>query len=530
MNVHPVDLAIIIFYMLIITGIGIRLSGRMNTSRDYFLGGHALPWWAVCLSVVATETSTLTFISLPGLAYLGNLNFLQLGIGYIIGRTIVSFLFLPAYGRGDVSTSYELLSVKFGSNVRTFSSIIFLFTRLLADGVRLFATAIPLSLMTGWSLAICIIIIAMATVIYTVIGGIRSVVWIDVIQTFIYVGGAVVAGFFILQHLPYGWQSVIDAAAPENKFQIFNLGPNNSVSDFFKINYTLAASLIGGAFLSMASHGTDQIIVQRLLSCRTVRDSQKALIVSGFIVLVQFAIFLILGLMLFAFYNGLPMRSDEILPRFILSELPVGLPGLIIAAVFAAAMSTLSSSLNSLASSTMFDLFLPRHTVEPRRELFLSRLFTVIWGLIFIGGAMIFRDKENPVVELGLAISSFTYGSVLGTFFLARSKLTPTPETILISMWSTIVFMTWFIGPPFGVQIILSIALGLAGMWIFLKLQKLSLRLVQIFIVFAGMLLFALIKSPQIAWPWYVPLGTGMMFFQGYILNLFIQREGKLYV
>jgi SSS family transporter len=527
LNIHPVDLVIILLYLLLITFIGIRLSGRMSSSRDYFLSSYGLPWWGASLSIVATETSTLTFISLPGIAYVGNLNFLQLGVGYIIGRIIVSFLFLPAYFRGNLSTSYELLHEKFGMDVRTFSSIIFLFTRLLADGVRLFATAIPLSLMTGWSLSICIIIIALATIIYTVIGGIRSVVWIDVIQSFIYIGGAIVTMFFVLHVLPNGWQSVVDAAAPQHKFQFFNFGLDQSVAEFFKINYTLAASLIGGAFLSMASHGTDQIIVQRLLICKSTRDGQKALIASGVLVFFQFAIFLVLGLMLFAFYHGLPMRSDEILPRFILSEMPVGLPGLIIAAVFAAAMSTLSSSLNSLASSTMFDLFLTRRTVEPKRELLLSRLFTIMWGLIFIGGAMIFRDKENPVVELGLAISSFTYGSVLGTFFLARSKLAPSPDIILVSMWSTIVFMTWFIGPPFGVQIILSLALGLTGIWIYLKVQSLSLRLVQIIILLFGIFLFLLITSPQIAWPWYVPLGTGMMFLQGYILSLFIKSEGK---
>ncbi len=524
MNIHPIDLSIILFYIVFITGLGIRLSGRLSTSRDYFLGGRSLPWWAVSLSVVATETSTLTFISLPGLAYIGNLNFLQLGFGYIIGRIIVSVLFLPAYVRGDVSTSYELLNERFGSDVRTFSSIIFLFTRLLADGVRLFATAIPLSLMTGWSLAVCIIVIALATIVYTVIGGIRSVVWIDVIQTFIYVGGAVVAGFFILNHLPHGWQSVVDAAAPEHKFQIFNPGLHQSVADFFKINYTLAASLIGGAFLSMASHGTDQIIVQRLLACRTVRDSQKALVLSGFIVLVQFAIFLVVGLMLFAFYNGLDMRSDEVLPRFIINEMPVGLSGLIIASVFAAAMSTLSSSLNSLASSTMFDLFLPHRTLAAQRELLWSRLFTILWGIIFIGGAMIFRDKDNPVVELGLAISSFTYGSVLGTFFLAQIQPRPSQQAILVSMWSTMLLMTWFIGPPLGVRIILLGVIGSAGLWIFHIVRTVQFRLYQIGLVLVAVYLFLQIQSPGVAWPWYVPLGTCIMFLQGYLSN-FIRKK-----
>ena len=320
MNPRTLDLLIIVVYLVFVTLLGVRLSGRMRNSRDYFLGGRNLPWWAVCLSVVATETSTLTFISIPGLAYFTNLNFLQLGFGYILGRIIISFVFLPAYFRGELKTSYELLYNRYGTEVRQFSSVLFLSTRLLADGVRLFATAIPLAIMTGWSMPLCIVIIAVSTILYSSVGGIRSIVWIDVIQTFIYVGGAIIAGVFIIRHLPGGWQDVVDAASTDNKFQIFNLGFGTSFSGFFKINYTLVSSILGGAFLSMASHGTDQIIVQRLLACRNARDSQKALIGSGFIVLVQFAIFLVLGLLLYAFYNGVEMRSDEISPRFIMTE------------------------------------------------------------------------------------------------------------------------------------------------------------------------------------------------------------------
>ena len=513
MTIHALDLFIILSYIFLITLLGMRLGGRVRTSRDYFLAGDALPWWAVCLSIVATETSTLTFISLPGLAYISNLNFLQLAGGYIIGRIFVAFLFLPAYVRGDMCTSYELLGSRFGPNVRTLSSLIFLFTRLLADGVRLFATAIPLSIMTGWSMGLCITFLAVATTIYTSIGGIRSVVWIDVIQTFIYVGGAVIAGFFILNMLPDGWRSVLEIAGTD-KFQIFNLSFNKPLADFVKINYTLPASILGGAFLSMASHGTDQIIVQRLLACRSTGDARKALIASGFFVLVQFAVFLLLGLLLYAFYQGLPMRSDEILPRFIIEELPHGLSGFIIASVFAAAMSTLSSSLNSLASSTMYDLFVPRLKLSERKKVQLSRLLTIAWGIIFIGGAMLFQKKENPVVELGLAISSFTYGGVLGAFFLAAGKNNYRESDILVSMWGTILFMTWFIGPDLVVRIILLAIISIAGAWIFIKIKGLH-RLSQLVLSGAAVILFIFGDSPQIAWPWYVPIGTSIMMILG---------------
>lgn len=524
MNIHPLDLIILLLYLLLVTWGGVRLSGRLTTSRDYFLGGRNLPWWAVCLSVVATETSTLTFISIPGLAYLTNLNFLQLAIGYILGRIVVSTLFLPAYFRGDLTTSYTLLHHKFGQRVRRFSSLIFLFTRLLADGVRLFATAIPLSILTGWSLVVCIFIIAVVTMIYTSVGGLRSVVWIDVFQTFIYISGAIVAGFFILAHLPQGWQSVLHAAAADNKLHIFYLGFEHSFADFLQINYTLLASLLGGALLSMASHGTDQIIVQRLLACRTVKESQLALIISGFIVLLQFAIFLLLGLLLYAFYDGAAMRSDEILPRFIIEELPHGLSGFIIAAIFAAAMSTLSSSLNSLASSTMFDLFTPQKKLTPAKELRLSRLFTMMWGLVFIAGAMFFKDTTNPVVELGLAISSFTYGSLLGAFLLASGKKRHHEQEILFSMWATILIMIWIIGPETGVKLILLLITALVGMWIFSVMSGFY-RVVQLLLVIPAVLLFTICPSPHMAWTWYVPVGTVVMLFLGKFSRLLLEAS-----
>ncbi|MBN1558671.1 sodium:solute symporter [candidate division KSB1 bacterium] len=515
---QPIDYAIILIYLAIITVLGVRFGGRIYTSRDYFLAGAGLPWWAVCLSVVATETSTLTFISLPGLAYISNLNFLQLGLGYIIGRIIVAFIFLPAYIRGDMSTSYELLANRFGANVRTLSSLIFIVTRLLADGVRLYATAIPLSIMTRLSLPVCIVILAMVTMLYTSIGGLRSVVWIDVVQTFIYVGGAVIAGFYILTMLPHGWPSAIDA----DKLQIFNLTLTKSLSEFMQMNYSLAASLIGGAFLSMASHGTDQIIVQRLLACKVTKDAQKALISSGVIVLVQFGIFLFLGLLLYAFYHGAAMPPDEILPRFIIEQLPRGLSGLIIAAVFAAAMSTLSSSLNSMASSTMFDLLLPHRKMTAKKQLILARLFTILWGIIFTGGAMLFRNKENPVVELGLAIASFTYGGVLGAFFLATMKSNLHEADILVSLWATIVYMTWFIGPSSGVLLILLSLAGIVGGWIFTTINRRA-RLYQLVLSFLAVVLFIVLDSPQIAWPWYVPVGTSLMLILGNLSSQFMK-------
>jgi len=402
--------------------------------------------------------------------------------------------------------------------------VLFLVTRLLADGVRLFATAIPLAIMTGWSMPFCIIIIAIFTILYTGVGGIRSVVWIDVIQTGIYIGGALVAAVFILRHLPGGWQDVRLAAAAQNKFQIINMGWGTSLSGFFQINYTLISSLLGGAFLSMASHGTDQIIVQRLLACRSLRDSKKALVVSGFIVFVQFAIFLVLGLLLYAFYHGADMRSDEIFPRFIMEELPSGLSGFIIASVFAAAMSTLSSSLNSLASSTLYDLLLPKVKISQSSELLVSRGLTLFWGVIFIAGALFFKDKDNPVVELGLAIASFTYGGVLGVFLISALQKKATKQAVLISMWATLCFMTWFIKPALPVLLMLSVPEMLAGIWVFVKVRerKYHVAVAALFLVILSLHLLA--ASPAIAWPWYVPTGVAIALLLNWLIQLTIER------
>jgi len=506
----PIDYGILFAYLIGATALGFWFGRKQKTTNDYFLGSRSLPWPAVCFSVVATETSTLTFISIPGLAYLTNMNFLQLTFGYLIGRIIISFIFLPAYYKGQLSTAYEFLGQRFGSNLRSFSSIVFQLTRLLADGVRLFATAIPLAVITGWSYPVSILVIAAFTIVYTYIGGIRAVVWMDVIQMFIYIGGAIIAGIFLLHQIPGGWQHVLEVAQQTHKFSIFYSGFDLSFSQFFQTNYTMLSGLIGGAFLSMASHGTDQLIVQRLLTCNDLRSSQKALITSGVIVIAQFVLFLVLGILLYVYYGGVPMRSDEIFPRFIVEGLPAGLSGIIIAGVFAAAMSTLSGSLNSLASSTMLDIYKQRWGKKnsPKKDLFISRFITFLWGIIFIGGALIFKDKNNPVVELGLAIASFTYGGLLGVFFLGNINKKAQEDDALIAMWSAIFFMIWIIGLEKSVLLGMIILCLLAAAWIFKKVHRTKKQLfIPAWSLFVMALLF-FTNSPQFAWPWFVLIGS----------------------
>ncbi len=430
MNFTLLDWAIVVLYLLGVLIFGIISGGKQRNTLDYFLGAREIPWLAVCFAVVATETSALTFLSIPGVAYSMNLNFLQLAFGYIIGRIVVSFLLLPAYYKGKLTTAYQFLGIRFGRKIRNFASIVFMLTRLAADGVRLFTTAIPLAVIlkgseqfANWTDAqiyiISIVIVTAITFMYTFIGGVRAVIWMDVVQMFIYIGGAIAAMIVLGMKIDGGIQHVLNFAS--EKFKIINWGFDKPLKEFFTQPYTLFASLIGGAFLSMASHGADQLIVQRLLTANSLKGSQKALITTGFIVALQFFMFLFLGLMLYTFYNGKEMNPNEVFAHFIINYMPNGVSGLIIAGLFAAAMSTLAGSMSSLASSAMMDIYKPYFgkNTDERKELIISRIITAIWALLLVGSAMFFMRTEKTVVELALSIASFTYGGLLGSFLLA---------------------------------------------------------------------------------------------------------------
>jgi SSS family transporter len=437
------DYVIIVAFLIGVALFGMLKGGKQKTVEDYFLGSKSVPWWAVCFSIVAAETSTLTFISIPGLAYLTNLNFLQVTFGYFIGRIIIAKFFLPSYFTGELNTAYAYLEKRFGSKTRSFSSIVFLFTRTAADGVRLFATAIPLKLMLDIDYTTAIIIIAIFTLIYTITGGVKGIIWVDVILMGIYLGGALLAGYFLVYHyLPEGFSSIINAAQADNKLEIINLNFGSSIGEFFAEPYTLISGLLGGAFLSMASHGTDQLIVQRLLSTNNLKAAQKAIIGSGVLVVIQFVIFLLVGVALYAYYGSLNIRSDEIFPKFIIEQLPSPFSGIIIAGLFAAAMSTIAGSISSLSSSTMLDLYNP---FKPNRnkanDLKVSRLFTVMWAILLIFAALFFMNSPQTVVELALSIASFTYGGLLGTFMLGLFVKEAKQEDALAGFTSGIFIM-----------------------------------------------------------------------------------------
>lgn len=442
-----IDYVIIGVYLVGIAIFGIISGGKQKTVKDYFLGSKVVPWWAVCFSIVAAETSTLTFISIPGLAYLTNLNFLQVTFGYLLGRIVVAFVFLPAYSKGELKTAYTFLENRFGGKTRSFASIVFLFTRLAADGVRLFATAIPLKLMIDIGYPEAIAIMALVALIYTYTGGVKGVIWVDVIQMFTYLGGAILAGIFLLNLIPGGWGTVVSTASANGKLSILNLGFDKGFSGFFSQPYTLIGGLLGGAFLSMASHGTDQLIVQRLLATKNLRESQKAIIGSGVIVIIQFIIFMIVGVMLYTYYGAMDVKSDTIFPKFIIEVLPPGVIGIIIAGLFAAALSTLAGSVSSLASSTMMDLYIPflGKQKSESAQLKISRLFTIMWTVLLVFAALFFMNTTQTVVELALSIASFTYGGLLGTFLLGILVKNAREKDALIGFAAGIIIMIFVI-------------------------------------------------------------------------------------
>lgn len=429
----PLDFAVLLVYLLGVTLWGAWLGRAQSGGSDYFLGNRDLPWWAVSLSVIATETSTLTFLSIPGVAYLGNLGFLQLTLGYLVGRCIVSLVLLPAYHRGEISTAYALIDRRFGPGTRRFTSSIFMVTRLLSDSVRLFATAIPLALITGWPYGVSIAVIGLLTLVYTYFGGIRAVVWVDVMQMALYLAGAAITLFALHSLVPGGWGAITESASAAGKLTWLNLAPDLSQT------YTLWAGLFGGAFVSMASHGTDQIIVQRLLTCRDLKSSQLALVASGFGVILQFALFLAVGIGLWAFYEARAFdRSDAIFATFIVEALPPGVTGLLIAGVFAAAMSSLSSSINALASASAYDFWAPlaKRVGDEFGLLRAGRVFTLIWAILLIGVAILYipLSQNAAAVEVALTIQSLVYGGLLGAFILGIGDRRATARGVVVGV------------------------------------------------------------------------------------------------
>jgi SSS family solute:Na+ symporter len=472
MRLQIVDGTIIVVYLIGITLFGLRFRKSQRSLRDYFLADRNIPWWAIALSIVGAETSTLTVISTPGMAYGGNFGFLQLVFGYLAGRVVISLLFIPQYFRGEMFTAYQLIDRRFGPKLHKITAAVFLITRAAAEGVRVWAVAIVVGVALGTGEVTSVAIVLLLTLIYTFEGGLAAVIWTDVVQLLIYIGGTIV-GFFVLVHLvPGGWPAIHSSAAAAGKLQVFDFTLSLSKT------FTFWAGLIGGMFLNTATHGTDQLMVQRLLAARNQRDSQTALLSSGLIILVQFTLFLTVGAALWAFYRAYPpgtafAKTDYIFPTFIVDHMPRGVCGLLIAAILAAAMSNLSAALNSLSSTSMVDFYLRRRPeTSDEKRLKLSRVATIFWGIVLFALALASR-YGGTVLEKGLSIASVAYGGLLGVFLLGLLTKRASETGAILGM--------------------------LCGL---------------------ALNVYIWIRAPQIAWTWYVTLGSITTFVVGYLASL----------
>jgi SSS family transporter len=480
-SVGAVDLGILLAYMAGVVALGIWVGRKTRSSADFMVAGRDLPWWLILFSIVATETSTVTFLSIPGFAWSRDLTWLQIPLGFLLGRFAVAFLLLPQYFEGSFFTAYEVLHRRFGGAVKQASSAMFIVTRSLADGLRLFLSAIVLQEMTGIPLHWAVVAMGAATIVYTFLGGMRAVLWTDFAQFAVYMGGAILAFGLLLERLPGGWSGMMSIGEAAGKLRVLDLGFDLSQP------YGLWAGLIGGMFITLGSHGVDQMMVQRYLCARKMTDARKALLVGGFVVLAQFALFLLIGVGLYAFYQVHPPevafeRPDRVFARFILDEMPIGVLGVLLGAIFAAAMSTLSSSLNSCATAFANDLWFPLvgKSDSPIRNLRVTQVLTVLFGAIQIVVGIGGQWVDASVVSSVLGIAGFTTGIVLGVFFLG----------IFADRVGQRAALAGFV-------------VGLAGMtWIFF--------------------------ATDLAWPWYALVGSAMTFAVGWCASFFWPREERI--
>lgn len=454
MSLSVLDYAVVAVYLLAITAFGSWFARFQKTTRDYFLTDRSVPWWAICFTIVATETSTLTFIGIPASSYGGNMAFLQLAVGYVIGRILVSVLFIPAYFRGELFTSYELLQRRFGPRVKTLAAVIFLISRSLADGIRLFTTALVISVVTALPVTAVVVVLGLAMIVYTMRGGVSAVIWTDVVQMFVYIAGAALIAWALVRGIDGGFATALQVGLDSGRLQVldWSLDPTHI--------YTVWSGLLGGIALTLATHGTDQFLVQRLLSARSAAEASRGLVLSGFIVFAQFVLFLLIGVMLYAFYLQQPLpqaltRIDEILPIFVINELPSGAAGFIVAAIVAAA---LSPSLNAMASTTVNDFYLPyvNPSADEARRMRVSKGATVVWGLVQLAVAIAAQYMARSVLDAGLSVLSFASGAVLGAFLLGTLAPSVSERDAFAGMvtgivvvaavwWATPIAWTWYV-------------------------------------------------------------------------------------
>ena len=524
-RLHAFDLAIVALYLIAITLFGLRVARAHRTAdrslRGYFLANRSAPWWAIALSIVSAETSTLTIIGTPALAFAGDFGFLQIVLGYMLGRIVVAALFLPKYFHGEMLTAYQLIDRRFGHTLHKVTAALFLLTRAAAEGVRVFAVSIVVAIAIGSGDILSIAIISALTLLYTFEGGMAAVIWTDVVQMAIYLAGTLVAIATLGHHVPGGWQQIHTVAAAAGKFHMLNFAFNLTTT------YTFWAGILGGTFLTMASHGTDQLMVQRMLAAKNLTESRLALLSSGVVIFIQFALFLLIGAGLFVFYGLHPSsltsfttsNPNRIFPAFIVAEMPPGIAGLLVAAILAAAMSNLSAALNSLSSTTVVDFYMGwRPSANDRERLIVSRASTVLWALVLFAVAVysVRAGGKGNVVEIGLSIASVAYGCLLGVFLLGTL-------TRYATQWGAITGMVT------GFALNLWLWLGTFPKVLYQGdlMNCPDAKQIDTNTVYLGHCTVPNITIPHIAWTWYVLIGALATFAIGSLASLILRPRGR---
>ncbi|MBX3073211.1 sodium:solute symporter [Candidatus Obscuribacterales bacterium] len=443
-----VDLLVICAYFVLVVYVGLRFAKGKESFEDFALGGRSIPWFAVLASIIAAETSAATFLGAPGEGFqLCNYSYLQILIGAIIGRIIVARLFIKAFFDYNVFSIYEYLEIRFGSKTRTAGSALFLVTRLLASGARLYVAAIIIAvgyqLFTGTQPTTeqqmviyfgAILFITILTAVYTSVGGIKAVVWTDCIQSSVMFGGALSAIILLIFTMPGGFSTITDFFA-RTPTPIFLTGTESGGS--FSANlrsvltseYTIWAAFLGATFTAMATHGTDQDMVQRMLTASDYKKSRVSLIASGFADIPIAFVFLTIGILMNCYYQqapdpNLPGKNSEVFAYFILTRMPVGLRGLLVAGIFATAMGSLSAALNALSTSFTRDFYTRRRTaVTEDGTVRAAKVFTIVFAALMtvvagITAFFVINHPDSRIIPIVLGIFGYTYGSLLGVFLL----------------------------------------------------------------------------------------------------------------
>ena len=419
------DYTFIITYLVVTASIGLYAGRREKSTEDYFLAGRSIPWWLACLSILATEISAMTFIGIPEQGFRTNYFFLQFTLGSLIGRYLIAYILIPGFFEKKIGTIYEYLFNRYGFRSHILSSVFFFITRIMASGVRLYTASLAIMVTTGWPLWGALACMVLLTAVFTTIGGLKAVLWTDVFQIIIFLGGALAALGFLLHYIPGGFFGVMDQVRSFSlepggfdKVKIFNFAFNLTDSNTFVV------SVLFGCFMTFAALGADQDLAQKLLTCEEYKKSQKAILTTAFIHFPITLLFLFIGTCLFVFFRinpefSLPDQSSHIFPYFIVSFLPHGLIGLLIVSIMAASISSLDSTFNSLSSSAVLDIYKPyfRKQASQKELLFVSRGFTVFFALLLLGFAFLCEGRGG-LLFLGFKLVSFTYGALLGVFCL----------------------------------------------------------------------------------------------------------------